>query len=269
MNKEVLFKEVINNFINILSKDENFDMNLLKQNLKNLKLATNFDNLFLKIINYKKFCGDLGQYKYNKNKILVLDDELSTLAHEFLHMASTIYFKDLKIAKVGFAVYNDSNKTKQNIILNEGYTELLNTRYFHEFIKINTKKKCYEKEKFVASIVENIAGQELMTNSYTKADINPVVKELYNYGQCDNIKLFLNNVKYLKNEPSNINIHKFLLTAYQLKLIENLINKEINDDELITLLTFYCIRFEIDDKKESFELLQTNFKDKVLKKIRY
>lgn len=269
MNKEVLFKEEINNFINTLAKDKNFDMNFLKQNLRNLKVATNFDNLFLKIINYKKNCGDLGQYKYNKNKILLLDNELSTLSHELLHMASTIYYEDLKIAKVGFAIYNDYNKTQANITLNEGYTQLLNIRYFHEFIKKDNPNKCYEKEKFVSSIVENIAGKELMTNSYSKADIKPVIRKLYNYGEWENIKLFLNDVEYIRNNPADINIHKFLLTAYQLKLIENLINKEINDDELITLLSFYCIIFEINYKKESFDLLKPNIKDKVLKKIRY
>ena len=268
MTKQLTYKEAIKHFINTLEQDKNFNSTLFKENLTTLTITDNFDNLFLKIINYKKRCKDLGQYDYTKNRISVFDNELSTLFHELLHMASTKYYEENKFAKVGFAAYNKSKKIQANVALNEGYTEFLNTRYFYNFIKKNSGEY-YEIEKFLSSIIENIVGRNLMTKSYFKATIKPVVNALYNYGNINDLKLFLNDSEYIADEPSDINIHKFLLPAYQFKLIENLINKEITTDELITLISFYCIRFKIDEKKEAIDLLNNDYKDKVLKKIRY
>ena len=254
-------------FITTLEKDKDYESTFCRKNMESLKIDTDFSNLFLRLIKYKIFINSYGQYDCAKNEILVFDEKLTTLFHELLHMASSIYFDKLKISLSGFSIYNDANKLRKYEALNEGYTELLNLRYFNEFSIKNDD--CYEKEKFAAFIVEDIVGKSLMTNSYFKADIKPVIRKLSCYGEWENLKLFLNDLDNIESTPDDVNIHKFLLTAYQFKLIENLINKNITDDELITLLAFYCIRFKIDQRSEAIDLLQTKLKDKVLKKIRY
>ena len=106
---------------------------------------------------------------YDKRKI---EEDIAT--HELLHM-STTYKKGI-ITLCGF-YQAIGGKHKIGVGLNEGYTELLNERYFSNTFPTAS----YINQKHLALGIEEIVGKETMEKLYFDANLAGVIEELSNY----------------------------------------------------------------------------------------
>lgn len=237
---------------NINSKDLNFFYN----NISGLKYDTKiyfFRNILLRI-----FGGNIlyGTYDTEKNEIVIVDNRLigqsnntNTDSHELLHMSSTIYDANANIEFCGFSQIN--NNVVIGNALNEGYTELLNNRYFGPIPKDDS---CYEYEKLIASLVEDIIGRDKMTSLYFNADLYNLVQELKKYTTESDIINFicildiLSKFGYYKHHLLSVweylisyfnEVNKFLIETYTKKLRIEYENKEITQKEFYLKLNKY------------------------------
>ncbi len=172
----------------------------------------------------------LGSYRADKNRMLVSDDENEiTIFHELFHMASTYYDFKTKTKYSGFC---------QNTIgkgINEGYTQLLtnrNTEGFSYFYLYETR---------IATMVEEIVGQEKMQKNYFTANLKGLIEELTKYISEEEVMKFIQALDFYqeyefetsllpgksqKLDSSKQFIEKFLLEASlnKLKMVITTIN---------------------------------------------
>lgn len=128
MNKKKF--EVLYPYVEALVKQvPEEDLKLMYKNLKTLKLEK-----FCKPLMFL-YAGDMGVtgvYSHDKQRIRYAEED--SLGHELLHMCSTYYNKQMGIVECGFAQLKEGNTKKDRVFigqaLTEGYTELLNVRYF-------------------------------------------------------------------------------------------------------------------------------------------
>ena len=102
------------------------------------------------------------------------------IMHELLHMATCIETTDGAIS--GFMqVRNDGYGI--GLGLNEGYTELMDNRYFLDYSenKIKDLNYVYTTSKYICSILEYLLGKEHMEDLYMHADLLTLYKELSEY----------------------------------------------------------------------------------------
>lgn len=125
-----------------------------------------------------------GLYNAKENKITYLDK--TALSHEILHMASTYYDKETNISYIGFKQSKDKSYIGQG--LNEGYTELLNSRIYN-----NNKITSYHKETKIAKLLEFFFDNpKEMEKFYFKHDLPGLIHHLEQYtSRNDIIKLLL------------------------------------------------------------------------------
>ena len=110
-----------------------------------------------------------GTYSGHSKKIDIYDtSNNTTLYYELLHAASTNYI----FSNVGFkVVLKESGVLGEG--LNEGYTELLNNRFFHG------KSKSYIYLQNLAKLIENFyENKEEMVEDYFNADLFRLIGEL-------------------------------------------------------------------------------------------
>ena len=128
IKKKPFFDKIIN-FHDVLSNNfkEN-DLNNFYNNINNLKI---YEKSF-KLINFVLGKGREGLYEPVKNKLCISKEckDDTTLYHELFHMSSS-FVKD-KLICSGFAQMNSKSNNKTiGVGINEGYTELLTSRYFN------------------------------------------------------------------------------------------------------------------------------------------
>lgn len=184
--------------------------------LENVKVD-NFRNLIINApyvtINYHKTDKRsklAGTYSGHSKKIDIYDtSNNTTLYHELLHTASTNYI----FSNVGFkVVLKEGGALGEG--LNEGYTELLNNRFFQG------KSKSYIYLQKLAKLIENFyENKEEMVEDYFNADLFRLIGELLksmsleeaidiivdmdqllnmDYGNC---------IQYLKTKQKILNIY--------------------------------------------------------------
>lgn len=182
------FIEYINIFLNTLqAKNPSIDLNLFYNNLINLSIKErkNFNRcMFFKT--YTK-----GIYKYKDNKIEVLKDDYPfSIFHELLHCSSAK--KEQNCFSIGFA--KEYKKFSIGSALNEGYTTLLEERYFND----NFRKNDYENLKYIAKTIELLIGKDEMEKFYFTSDLNGLIKEFEKYGANKRqIMFFLDELDYI------------------------------------------------------------------------
>lgn len=164
----------------------NFDpkcLNILYTNLKNIEIKE-------KQILLMCFIFSLGGYYiHKKNKIKILKrSKKDVLPHELFHMASSIYDKKHNKGFSGFLQIDWKTGHDIGNGLNEGYTELLTSRYFN--IDDVTSDE-YKTSKTFAFLLEKIVGQEFMEKSYLKANLPSLITELEKYDTIENIIRFI------------------------------------------------------------------------------
>lgn len=201
----VLFKENI---------ESNINREYLNNMYNNLKTIKTKEKIFF--LKYLLLYMVGGTYSAKKNLIKInkfLKDRV--LNHELLHSASTYYDEENDYAYVGFCQYNYKTKNYIGRALNEGYTELLTSRYFEYS---NTCAYSYKVSKFFASQLETIIGQEKMEEAYFKADLNMIIKELEQYDTRENIISFIKSLDFILK---HLNTKKSILLNNKIKNYSN------------------------------------------------
>ena len=216
--KEIYRKEVIN-FINILEKE------LDHCNLENIN--NNLDSLSVQTFNNFKFTNKntLAFYNIFSNKLLLINKNWKkTITHELLHMTTCKKLNNKYIC-CGFDIVNLRKSKKYGVFINEGYTELINNRYF-------TETNCYSINKVFVHLLEIIIGKDLMEKLYFNTDLVGLINELMKYNNTleDVIKFIINTdtihknlfklsiKKRIKLRKSLIEVNDFLINTYYEKV---------------------------------------------------
>ncbi len=201
-----------------LSTDEslNFDENNqiietfihnLEENLSHCDLSTFYENIKkLRIINKEKTIrerlGEIlsincaGYYCLGTNEIRIYPDkELkaqcltdNTITHELLHLASARSIKGLHLS--GFK--RDDYNIIFGVGLNEGYTEILNRRYFS-----NHPIGSYTELQPLAVSIENLVGKRKMEQSYFSNDLDGLITELEKYTSRQEVIKLIQTMDYI------------------------------------------------------------------------
>lgn len=273
------FNEYINNFINFINSNQNIDLKLFYENLKNLviKKKTLFNKFFFIKYNIR------GYYDGLKNKIVIIkEDNFYSIYHELLHCASRkIIGNEINIGFHKFIIDNKSNKIIFNMgkSLNEGYTALLEKRYFSN-IKHN-QKSGYIIEEFIASMIEKIIGKDHMEKLYFNADLCGLINYLKEFASYNDIILFLmyfNKISItsnVKTNPKEIEyiykfIGAFLLKTYTYKLGRSFENNEIKYDKFKVLMNDFINELMTNStlyNKNTYYFLTKKFACEILNQI--
>lgn len=223
----------------------------------------NFNSkIFLK--NFKKTFFNLSELK-NENSVGVNGSvtirssfnsfklkNIKVTYHELLHLAS---------------LKNDKNIFKP---FNEGYTQLLEQRYFNE---VNELGSSYVFEVYIMKTVEQIFGKDNLEKLYFKGEFNKLFNFFNNYISIEDLSILKNNLlsiyeieryneEFLKFEELKNNFNQALEILFNC-----LINKLKNDNEynkLLENIAFYkklfcfnvIINFNKINKKISFNTLE-------------
>ena len=186
------------NFRNVLVS--NFDDYFLKNFYRNLK------TLEIKKANY---LDCLGKYYARDNLILIDKDAYSsTFPHEMFHMSSS-NFSSL-ISRVGFHVWGFLYDL--GFSLNEGYTEIMSSRYFD----VPLKDSPYFFEICCALRIEDLVGRDFMEKSYLTADIFGIIHELLMYSSEQAVVNNIIVMDYLSRAMFKNHINKNKFSNYML-----------------------------------------------------
>lgn len=245
----------INTFLtNLQSENPSINLNLFYKNLKTLSIKEkkNFNRLIFIPTNTQ------GVYKFKKNQIELLDKNYNfCIYHELLHCAS--YKKDNTSYCTGF--FRQYSKFSIGRALNEGYTTLLEKRYFNE----NLNQNCYKNMRMIADKIEILVDKKIMENLYFTANLNGLINEFIKYGKSKTeIILFMDELDYINcnlgNPDSKIlcqeilyDISGFLIDCYEKKC-------EIYKDVIPNLNSFINgFKTQIYANEISYNFLVNNF----------
>jgi len=165
-------KMILENFINVMNN--NFD----EKDLGNL-----YDNiiwvLFKKYIS-RKYDGD---YDPVTNIIRTLSEkDNDSINHELIHMSANPYDETNDYG--GF--YYTIDKYMIGYGLDEGYTELLNKRYFN-----SKTQNAYRLQIMICRYLEELVGQKKMEKMYLNANLFGLIKELKQTHDTKEIERFI------------------------------------------------------------------------------
>lgn len=228
------FGPQLRKFDEIISKKFN-DRDLLfyHNNLKSLKI--NFYNFIFERLRRKNPCS--GEYSPRRNAISIMEGYLETsIYHELLHMASSYVVDGISYSGFSQFSYRKDKLTNIGFMLNEGYTELLNIRYFDG----NPDYKAYDLEVNIATQLEKIVGQKTMESLYMRADLNGLIEELSKYSSVESAISFVHNLDMascVENTDERAfyyrNVVGYLIETYLAKYYEpnnGLLTKEEQED---------------------------------------
>lgn len=275
------FGNKIINFYDVLSN--NFDDNDLNNFYNNINTLKIYEKSF-KLINFILGKGREGLYEPVRNKLCVSKEckDDTTIYHELFHMSSS-FVKD-KLICSGFAQMNNKSHNKTvGVGINEGYTELLTSRYFN-----NGKTNTYFEQTIICDNLERIVGKDKMKSLYLNGDLCGLVMELNKYISEEEIIGFIYYSDFITNhlKGNSINIEAllqcmkyiniFLINAYHKKLEKSLKEKSISLKNglekyilfLKNIRTDIMIRrtnYKVLDIEELESYLNTNYKKLVRK----
>lgn len=237
-----------------------------------------------------------GRYNDETNIVLMYTNQISkhnnpstrqrnVLFHELIHMA-TSYSKGI-ISMVGFS-QKIANKYSKGKGLNEGYTELINQRYFARTIADGSGAKIsYPREQVLAYGIEMLVGREKMEELFFNADLDGLIAEMSKYMPTQEANILINIFDLFEKKTSDKNIldasAKAMIANRILQQQKNLyqqgmISKEEYEFKLLEVEMFtrgYSFRksekgYElepifVEDKKtisdEGYRVLQNRFKE--------
>lgn len=181
-----------------------------------------------------------GTYMPIDNKITLYDklndsfDVSERLMHELLHMSSNKangLVDGLAITTVNKKLYGTTGTG-----LNEGYTELLNSRYF----ALQEYYSAYRNEMILAAGIEKLVGKDIMLDSYFRYTLFDLLIELNKYTESNDKSLnIVNRIDTLNrsedyNEREKIfeDVKKDIVNLQRKKLINDFITNKIDKEEL-------------------------------------
>ena len=190
--------EIINFYNTVVSNLKIYNLEDLIYNLNTLKIVTMPTNF--KEINFKNKKGHSCVYDSDKNRLLVLNDNIDSfhIYHELFHLLSTYHEKDIVCS--GLSQYNKNNNMSLGNGINEGYTQLLKERYFGID---NDEKNYYSLEKHIVKHLEIIVGQRAMEKRYVNGDLKDFILLFKKYCDMKDFVDFINNVDYINKNEEN------------------------------------------------------------------
>ncbi len=186
----------------------------LIRNIKTLEI------LHEKPINNSIIFRSLGCYYCNKNIIYLPPlGIINTLSHEFLHAASSFYKDDLSIS--GFSIGNKYGKYFSG--LNEGYTEVLNSRIFG--FENNGYTSCYKICLLIELLFDNYHDME---QAYFCNNTDLLIETFLKYGTKDE---FVYIIEYLDVFATTIPEVEEMEAV--ISLLKDIISRTNNPDKII------------------------------------
>jgi hypothetical protein len=131
---------------------------------------------------------------FKSQSAITLEGEYS---HELLHLSSMIK-RGLKSC-IGFNHRYTAPYANVSIGMgiNEGYTDLLNERFFG----VVNDKGIYECFKIISGVVEDVIGKDKMMKLYFSANLNGLIYELAKYSSHEEAKAFIVNCDLFFKKP--------------------------------------------------------------------
>ena len=266
-------KDFINEF-----KDK-YDLSIFYNNIKDIELIPIDFNLM-----ENKYAT--GEYDIFSNRIhydpnMVRD----AIMHELLHIATRIRLKDGAIA--GFMQVNEE-EYGIGIGLNEGYTALMDDRYFIDYSdnKRTDANHVYPTSKYICTILEYLLGKEHMEDLFMHSDLHTLFEELSQYSSPKRTYNFIINFDKLslesdcKMHPNILKVRKYyeyiimylaecFITKFQIMYS----NKELSKEEYEQCLGF--VRYFMDQNLNIHKISLTRklskyinpLEDKVINKL--
>lgn len=252
--------KILNRFLDTMNK--NFD----KEDLKNL-----YDNIIWVLLKKKFTFKNHGDYDLIDN--VIKGNKEDVITHELLHLSSNPYDET-----------NDSGGFSYNIVdysivlgLDEGYTELLNRRYFN-----SETKTSYENQIITCEYLEKIVDQKNMEKMYLNANLHGLIKELKKYYSLQEIERFIIAVdftheydhKKLNNYENGVlyeqfeTIISFLFKGYCKLLKKQNIEKECLESYLNEYIYEITNKYNIKVEDSFIEELQLIVSDELNENIK-
>lgn len=203
------YQKDIDNFIKVVAKDNDIDLTTFYKNLETLTIGLETDDLF-----------NMGYDNLN-NQIFFNDEETyyNSINHELFHVASNKIIGEVIYS--GFYKWDKNTKTVIGLGLNEGYTELLQNRYFNKY-------HGYPIQKIYIEQLEQIIDPITIKKAYFSSNLSLITNELKKYAEKDEIIKFITG-----------------LDIYTVTINRNLKEKPYSYQEIQSALT-YCSCFLID-----------------------
>ena len=190
--------------------------------------------------------GVLGGYDEDSNEIILYTSDYGrTLPHELFHCATREDPDQSKkgYAKCGFHIKNKKLNWNFGVGLDEGYTELLNTRYFcpdipsipdNPVMKLCIenalkKKESYKELKELAKLIEEyFVGEDVMKHFYLTADVVGLIKVLEQSMRTEEALEIIQNMDLLYTATENNNLRKMSELNTDIKNKLKLLNKRLD-----------------------------------------
>lgn len=181
-------------------EETNFNLDIFYKNIKKVKIVKGtkkeMDN-----------SSNVAEYNIFSNTIRYIEEYFKIgISHELFHLASTIIGK-MRIFS-GFFQMDMRTKKFIGLGLNEGYSAILDERYFADYVKGKRKVlgESYLVTKYFVQMIEEAIGQENMEEWYSTCDLETLTYTLayatdyastLKFYRClDNICLFLESKKF-------------------------------------------------------------------------
>lgn len=187
---EERFQKDIAYFIEVVSQDKDIDLTTFYKNLKTLKIGPGTNDLF-----------NMGYDNLN-NQIFFNDEETykDSINHELFHVASSQIIGDT--IYTGFHQWDKNTKQVIGLGLNEGYTEILQNRYFN-------KNHGYPIQKIYIEQLEQIIDPTVLKKAYFSSNLKTIVNELEKYSKQEEIIKFI----------TSLDLYTFIINKNQIEKI--------------------------------------------------
>ena len=240
------YNEVILRFKKILDNElSHYNNNGFYENIKSLYITeyqTEEDTIYeleekpTASAVYDEEKNDMAIFHFNTPKIenhdtKEIEEDIAT--HELLHM-STTYKKGI-ITLCGF-YQAIGGKHQIGVGLNEGYTEILNERYFSNLFPTAS----YINQKHLALGIEEIVGKETMEKLYFDANLAGLIDELSKYVSKEEAVTLIREIDedhmnekkdFAEYYKKAINLRNKIASIQNLKNSHQLANGEITQEE--------------------------------------
>ena len=253
--KEDKLKEYVDNFINVIVNNfDDKDLTNFKNNIQTVQIEkVKFESKSI-----------IEEYSTFQNTIFYLDEDmLNAIYHELFHLASSVI--NGSNAYSGFSMYSPKEKVDIGMGLNEGFTQLLTTRFFKDI------PKAYMFEMNIALLLEYIVGDKNMASMYLNADLNSLIDYLSKYAKREEIIYFLTCLDFIlecetsrktnlfpkgKILDSMTYVIDFLIRVFAFKISDEFNKKEIDKEALAKYISSFCsyIPFEVKVKGKVYEV---------------
>ena len=252
-------------------KDTNFNLDIFYKNIKTIKLVKGL----------KKEMGDptnVAEYNLFSNTIRYIKEYFKIgIMHELFHLASTVIGN--KRIFNGFFQMDIRTKRFIGLGLNEGYTTILDERYFEKYSegKEEVLGFSYLVTKYFVKMIEEAVGKENMEEWYSTCDLESLTNTLayatdyestLKFYEClDNICTLLESRKFYRRytktilesyEYASVYIARLYLDIVERAYIEESINDDQYEDFLIDFKEQLQQPFIIGKHFKKYSLVLTN-----------